>query len=89
MAPVEVYRGQPPVRVQNVCAPALFSMGARATSQWAINGTGCAIPARANPASQSPQEQLATTLRMPKQTHQPYIGHFRAYFCEAYYYVKP
>jgi hypothetical protein len=47
------------------------------------------LPTTANPGSRSPQEQIATALNMPESAQQPYIRHFRAYFCEAYYYVKP
>ncbi|GAB1319489.1 hypothetical protein MFIFM68171_09699 [Madurella fahalii] len=47
------------------------------------------LPTKANPASRSPQERLATALNMPESARQPYIRHLRAYFCEAYYYVKP
>ena len=47
------------------------------------------LPTRANPDSQSPHEQFATALGMPESARKPYIRHFRAYFCEAYYYIKP
>lgn len=47
------------------------------------------LPCRANPGNQSPQEMLAKALNMPAHAHKPYLRHFRAYFCEAYYYVKP
>ncbi len=46
------------------------------------------LPTRANPDSQSPYEQFATALGMPESARKPYIRHFRAYFCEAYYYIK-
>ncbi|KXX82434.1 hypothetical protein MMYC01_201623 [Madurella mycetomatis] len=47
------------------------------------------LPTKANPASRSPQERLATALNIPESARQPYIRHLRAYFCEAYYYIKP
>lgn len=47
------------------------------------------LPTKANADHQSPQQMLATALNMPDGAHQPHVGHLRAYFCEAYYYVKP
>jgi len=47
------------------------------------------LPTKANPLSQSPHERFATALQMPVEARQPHVGHLRAYFCEAYYYIKP
>ncbi len=47
------------------------------------------LPTRANPDSQSLYKQFAIALGMPKSARKPYIRYFRAYFCEAYYYIKP
>lgn len=48
-----------------------------------------ALPTKANPDLQSPHEMFVTALGMPESARKPYIRHFRAYFCEAYYYIKP
>lgn len=48
-----------------------------------------ALPTRANPGNQSPHERFATAVRMPEEARKPYIHHFRSYFCDAYYYIKP
>jgi hypothetical protein len=47
------------------------------------------LPTRANDCKSSPQEVFAKAVNMPASSHQPHIKHFRAYFCEAYYYIKP
>ena len=47
------------------------------------------LPTRANDCKSSPQEIFAKAINMPTSAHQPHIRHFRAYFYEAYYYVKP
>ena len=47
------------------------------------------LPTKGNMEEQCPQQMFATALNMPEEAHQPHIGHLRAYFCEAYYYVKP
>ena len=46
------------------------------------------LPTRANEGSRSPQEVLAVSAGMLEGTRRPYIHHFCAYFCEAYYYIK-
>ncbi|EAQ84778.1 hypothetical protein CHGG_08792 [Chaetomium globosum CBS 148.51] len=47
------------------------------------------LPTNANTGNRCPQEAFAKGVGMPKSTWTPHITHFRAYFCEAYYYVKP
>ncbi len=46
------------------------------------------LPTRANPDLQSSYKQFAIALGIPKSAKKPYIRHFRAYFYEAYYYIK-
>ncbi|KAL2168975.1 hypothetical protein VTG60DRAFT_6617 [Thermothelomyces hinnuleus] len=46
------------------------------------------LPTSANPDLQSPQV-FATGVNMPESARKPYIGHFRAYFCEAFHLIKP
>ncbi len=46
------------------------------------------LPTRANLDLQSLYEQFAIVLGMPESARKLYIRHFRAYFCEAYYYIK-
>ncbi|KAJ4291407.1 hypothetical protein N0V88_006000 [Collariella sp. IMI 366227] len=36
-----------------------------------------------------PHQRFATAMNMSVEARQQYIRHFRAYFCKAYYYIKP
>ena len=47
------------------------------------------LPTSANAGNKAPQEPFAKGVNMPKSVWTPHIKHFRAYFCEAYYYIKP
>lgn len=44
------------------------------------------LPTRANANMLSPHEVFAKALKLPET--KPYIKHLRAYFCDAYYYIK-
>ncbi len=48
-----------------------------------------ALPTRGNPDDQSPHERFVTAVNMPIEARKPYLYHFRAYFCNAYYFIKP
>jgi hypothetical protein len=47
------------------------------------------LPTSGNPGRKSPHELFARGVNMPEPACKPYIAHFRAYFCEAYYFIKP
>jgi hypothetical protein len=48
-----------------------------------------ALPTRGNPDDQSPYERFVIAVNMPMEVHKPYLHYFRAYFCNAYYFIKP
>ena len=47
-----------------------------------------ALPTRANLDDQSPYERFAIVVNMPEEVRKLYIYYFRAYFCNAYYFIK-